>query len=697
MTGALIAAVLLVLLSPPGETAQDAAALVLNSNRVHLGVAGAPEWAQFAAQMPDARRLDLRFHSATNAHEATLLIRQDDVKQDWPIELNEKRIGKLFLMEADLVHLVPIPAGALRDGENLLSIIPPREKDDIVLYDIRVDPRPPANVLHEGTLEVNISDSARKTPLPGRLTIVNQDGTLAPFLALTNQATELNGRAPLMAARPGVVYTGNGRARLGLAAGDYVLYASRGFEWSVATQHVRVRAGQTLPLTMHLQREVQTPGLVSCDTHVHTFTHSGHGDASLEERMLTLAGEGLELPIATDHNIQIDYSEPARRLGMDRWFTPVTGNEVTTATGHFNIFPVAAGAGVPDFHITDWPRLMKELRATPGVRVVVLNHPRNVHNGFQPFAATNFNSATGENKRGPEFAFDAIELMNSSAQQTDYMLVYRDWFALLNYGYRVTGVGSSDGHDVSRYIVGQGRTYITCPDADFARIDKAAACSNLLAGRAFVSMGLLTQIFVDGKFVCGDLATGLSEQVRVSVKVSGPSWVQATNVALFANGLKIRETAIREATPWDSSSKVGEKTTLKWVIDRPAHDVHLVAIATGPAVTAPFWAIPRPYQPSSIQWESRVIGSTNPVWLDADGDARFTPARAYARRLVTRFRNPTELIRALKDFDEAVAVQAASLCARAAGQLEKKELARALKTGAPQVQRGFAAFAAAEQ
>src|SRR6185436_6821228 len=99
-----------------------------------------------------------------------------------------------------------------------------------------------------------------------------------------------------------------------------------------------------------------------------------------------------------------------------------------------------------------------------------------------------------------EFSFDAIELMNSSAQQSDYLLVYRDWFALLNYGYRITGVGSSDCHDVSRYIVGQGRTYIACPDTEPGRLDVATACSNLVASRALVSMGLLTQMTVEEKF-----------------------------------------------------------------------------------------------------------------------------------------------------------------------------------------------------
>jgi len=140
--------------------------------------------------------------------------------------------------------------------------------------------------------------------------------------------------------------------------------------------------------------------MVSCDTHVHTFTYSHHGDATVEERMLTLAGEGIELPIATDHDILTDYSEPARRMGVQDYFTPVIGDEVTTPAGHFNIFPVQPGSRVPDHRITDWPRLMEELRATPGVRVVVLNHPRNIHSNFQPFAEKNFNPVTGENRRG---------------------------------------------------------------------------------------------------------------------------------------------------------------------------------------------------------------------------------------------------------------------------------------------------------
>jgi hypothetical protein len=43
---------------------------------------------------------------------------------------------------------------------------------------------------------------------------------------------------------------------------------------------------------LSIRREVLVPGYVSCDTHVHTFTHSRHGDAAMEERMRQRQQEG---------------------------------------------------------------------------------------------------------------------------------------------------------------------------------------------------------------------------------------------------------------------------------------------------------------------------------------------------------------------------------------------------------------------
>jgi hypothetical protein len=104
----------------------------------------------------------------------------------------------------------------------------------------------------------------------------------------------------------------------------------------------------------------------------------------------------------------------------------------------------------------------------------------------------------------------------------------------------------------------------------------------------------------------------------VRVKVLGPSWVTAAKVELFANGVVIEEGVVDAV----NAKKAGEKFDVTWTIPRPVRDTHLVVVATGPAVMAPFWAMTRPYQPKSIKWEGRSIGLTNPVWLDGDGDGR---------------------------------------------------------------------------
>jgi hypothetical protein len=297
---------------------------------------------------------------------------------------------------------------------------------------------------------------------------------------------------------------------------------------------------------------------------------------------------------------------------------------------------------------------MQNIHSTPGVQMIVLNHPRDVHVGFCPFAATNLNEATGENRRGFDFGFDGVELINSGALRSDVMEVFRDWFALLNYGYRVVGVGASDSHDLSRFIVAQGRTYIEVNDEDPAAINVTNALDNLRRGKALVSLGLITKIKVAEKFGPGDLATNLPPEIRVRVTVLGPSWAEADRVELYANGVPVQRESLV-----DTLGRV-EKANAEWTLPRSRHDYHLIAIASGPGIKSPHWAIPKPYQPNSRAWNSRILGATNPIWIDADGDGQFSSARAYAAALVQKFAGD-ELKNAAADYDPAVAAQVAGL------------------------------------
>jgi hypothetical protein len=268
-------------------------------------------------------------------------------------------------------------------------------------------------------------------------------------------------------------------AKIGLPSGKYTVYAGRGFSirWQGGDRCRVARRSLSQPKS----DAVPTEGYVACDTHVHTVTYSGHGDCTIAERMITLAGEGIELPIATDHNIHIDYAAHAIKAGLGEYFTPVMGNEVTTGVGHFNIFPIQANAEPPDYKSKEWSAIFNEIFGTPGVKVAILNHARDLHSGTRPFGPKLHNAVAGENLEGWPTRFNAMEVINSGATQTDPLQLFHDWMGLLNAG-ASSRRSASDSHDVSRYIVGQGRTY-RAGDAKPDDIDVDAAIGNFLQGR----------------------------------------------------------------------------------------------------------------------------------------------------------------------------------------------------------------------
>jgi len=659
------------------------AARSLDSGPHHLGIAGEPEWVEFEGKPPEARFLSITFSAHANATPATLLIRQRGVKLKWPILLNGRRLGWLELNENPLHAAYPVPPGWLREGGNTLSILSPENTNDIFVDGIELDDRAPQDALGETRVQVQVADKNSGAPLPCRLTVVDENGVLAPLVALTPEHP--------LALRTGVIYTGDGSADFGLPTGRYTIFATRGSAYGLAARAVSQTPGQATEVDLAIGREVSTPGFVACDTHIHTLTFSGHGDSTADERALTIAGEGIELAVASEHNRFVDFSEIAPRVGVSARFTPVIGDEVTTKIGHFITFPAAAATTpVPDFKQSDWPALMDSMRAATGGErgIVILNHPRDIHDGFIPFSPENFNAVTGDNLRGPDFTFDAVEVANSGTLQSDFMQSFRDWFALLNHGYRVTAIGSSDSHDVSRFIVGQGRSYVAANDRDPAHISIEEACRSIKAGRVEVSLGLFTELSVNGRFLPGDLATGLGGDIAVKVRVLGPSWVDADRVELFANGIKIRERKISAA------AGAIEKAAIEWKIPKPLRDVFLVAIASGPGVTAPYWPIPSPYQPTARMRNPRVIGATNPVWIDGDGDGRFTAAREYAKQIVQAAgAEPKSLIPALASCDAAVAAQAAALCNAAGFNIRDASFSAVLESAAAPIREGFAAFA----
>ncbi len=638
---------------------------------------GAREWDDFPLN-PEGPRLALRFAAKKNDSEWTLRLRQQDVKQVWRVVLNGKELGRLAQDENDTVIYFPVPPGRLVDGENTLAVEPMGNvPDDVRVGDVRLDDRPVKAILAEATVEVTIMDG--KALLPCRLTVVSADGAL-----MTLGVSSGGG----LAVRPGVIYTGTGKARFTLPAGEYTVYAGRGFEYGIDSVRLTLKPGDNVQKSLTVRREVPTEGWVSCDTHVHTLTYSGHGDATIDERVITIAGEGLELPVATEHNRQVDYEPAAVKHGVRRYFTPVVGNEVTTPVGHFNIFPVPLGGPPPAHEHKSWAPLFDAIGRT-GAKVVVFNHPRDLHLGYRPLGPEHHNAATGDNLDGWELKANAMEVINSGAQQTDPLQLFHDWMTQLNHGRLLTPVGASDSHDVSRYIVGQGRTYIRCPDDDPGRIDVGKAAESFRAGHVMVSCGLLAEITVNDRYGPGDLVP-VKGPVQVKVRVLGPGWVTADRVELYANGRKVREAIITDGR------KGGVKWEGSWNVSRLTHDFHLEALATGPSVRELYWPIARPYQPTSPRVDRRVLGASGAVWLDVDGDGEPTCARTYAQRLVDAAKGDLpRLLRSLQGYDESVVVQAAGLLQVRGVSIQDEAVRSAVRQAGPEIERGFRTFFAA--
>ena len=649
----------------------------LDSKLHHLRKGSVREWSEFPALAKDSV-LIVKFNLTAVPGEACISLRQYDVNQSWVLTLNGIKLGELEQDEKDMMRYFQIPSGSLKKGSNQLKLSSAERgvnSDDIRVGQIEFYSQSLNKILSASSLSVEIRDERTKKFLPSKITIVDLNGSLRPLDVK---------RKDDIAVRTGVIYTSKGKVSFNLPAGNYIIYASRGFEYSIDSFRVQLKRGSKLSKSFYINREVSTEGWISCDPHIHTLTYSGHGDATFYERLISIAGEGLEFPVFTEHNLPVMVIPQLEVLKLQSYFTPVTGNEITTRIGHFNIFPVQAGQITPH-NAENWNVLNDYIRKAEGVRVVILNHARDIHQGFRPFDPKQHLSTVGMDLRKWEFPANAMEVLNSGSQQTDQLELHRDWFGMLNRGYSLTAVGSSDSHDVNRYLVGQARTYISISNDETPVLNVDRVIDNFVSGRTLVSFGLFAEMKVNFEYGHGDLVSS-SNKLVVSIRVQGPSWVNANKVSLYANGIKIKEAVINK-------TKKVLKWSGVWEIPRPNHDIYLVAIAEGPAVKFPFWQIAKPFQHSSANWNPKVVGSTGVIRIDADRDGKFNAAYHYAKKLWENSDgNFDALFKTLGKYDEAVAIQVAAVITETGFDVTSREISEALKKANSKVRKGFQTF-----
>lgn len=472
-------------------------------------------------------------------------------------------------------------------------------------------------------------------PLPARLTFVpagSTPGAPAPVFA-----EEHFRAAPAeLAVRANVVYSRTGQGALTVPAGTYTVYASKGLEWSLAAQELALAAGSETSWKAELVHELDTRGWIGADFHLHTLTHSGHGDADLEERLLSFPGEGLELAVATDHDHHTDYAPTARALGLADVLATVVGNEVTTPIGHFNAFPLDPAAAPVDSSLTDANELFRRVRAQhapDGTEPLIqLNHPR--LDGIDFFTQTGLDPVTGKSA-SPRWssAFDAIEVLNENLAlgYDDPVTSGRDthghthsarddWYHLLNRGERPAAVGNSDSHHVQAIFAGYPRNFVRVDDSAPASVSPAALAAAVRAKQLFTTTGPFVEYSVEGVAMGGE-ARARDGHARLSVRVTAASWIDTARLLVIVDGEVERTVQI---PPERSTPRLEQELELclagtcarhgKARADIPAaRDAWVALVVEGDAPLAPV-----------LRAGARPLALTNPVWIDGDGDGRWT-------------------------------------------------------------------------
>ena len=440
-------------------------------------------------------------------------------------------------------------------------------------------------------VDFQILDQATTMPIPGRLLVIG-DHPAFPDQRVFETYDRLEGLVTQAhAIRGTTVDVGDGvDPPLYLPAnGNYRIYASRGTEWSVASQPVSGAANANVTLT--LKQVNPTPGYIASDWHVHQI---GSPDSNVpsDERIRSAVSSGTEMFAVTDHDYVSDLQPLVERMQLQQYLRVLPGIEVTPfAYGHFNSWPIAPDNDSANHGAVDWARGREGYAMTPGEifqamrdrggqtgkTMVQVNHPRG--SGFTEFqAAWNRANVKYDYTRRMIFGdyentsvpndylrlpgeslwsdqFSGLEIWNGFALADSNMdgvreiksldRVMRDWLGMLSLGLFVTPAGNSDSHTTLADPIGMPRTYVRVADDSPAALISGAAVDAVLQTQLGANNTPRDVVVTNGPML--DVKVGTVNAlgrvfpspgggpITVTVAITAPDWAEFDTLEVFAN------------------------------------------------------------------------------------------------------------------------------------------------------------------
>lgn len=486
--------------------------------------------------------------------------------------------------------------------EKLLHV-EPKKDNECVLID------PP-----HGTVQVKIQNG-RGEYVPGKVTFIGLDPTKSPYFEPEN---------PVKSGRnwetfKNSSYPGEEGLEVRLPVGTYLAYASRGPEYTLESKILEIYQDVVEDLDFHIDRVVQTEGLISVDPHMHTIYSDGRVD--IAERIRSVVAEGVEVAVATDHNYINDYRPMLKKLGLTDYLATLVGNEVTTGgVIHFNTYPLQLREeeernGAINPHQDTAAPLFKENRDKFPGALLQVNHPRSGSIGY-------FNNCdldpelASRAKNNLDLSFDVLEALNGPYFYSSNEQSIKDWFNLINRGYYFPLVGSSDSHTIEGGQPGYCRTYVYYKGGKGDDLDSTTLIQAMREGHSFATNGPVIHFRIDGSHIPGDSFTAQNRKVAIEIKVESAPWISVNEVRLLINGK--RKILFPVYNP--ENSVVRFSTTLSLPLEK---DCTIAAEVMGNRSLFPVHqARARNGQKKNATLSYAL---TNPIFIDVDGNGKFDP------------------------------------------------------------------------
>jgi hypothetical protein len=420
---------------------------------------------------------------------------------------------------------------------------------------------------------------------PATVTIHSADGT--PFEARLEPWDTPDRDSRLVMDRASgdriIGWARDGELDLAVEPGTYTLIVHRGPRYEAWTQTLEAPAGSHATIDVDLALAWEIDGWWFADPHMHAAP-SGDGSISMEARLLSAAGLGLDLHFGTDHDHVADYRPLLTALDLDPWLTSVVANEVSPVTrGHLNMYPLVPSEA-PNGGAWPWwsegvsttEEQMAALRAHHPGAIIQSNHP--LDSGVAELADWSPGKIGKSDRWSSDF--EAMEVLNSD-EYAEYLELFID---LTSRGLTITPVGVSDSHGATSGNPGLNGTLIKLGQT----YSDEGLVQAMRQGATVVSHGVGLSLSIDP----GSTITGSSDLV---VQLHRASWVGVDSVSLLLNGEPVE--VITE----------GLDDPITFVL-APISDAWYVVVADGSTGLSPVW-------PNETAW-----AMTSPIRVDVDGD-----------------------------------------------------------------------------